>query len=468
MRNQIGRRLRPLFVLSPLLLAACATPGVSPPQANLIQAEALQLQTAKVPGNWWQQLHDPVLDELLARAIQQHPRLDMAAARQRAAEAGMELAASGSGWRVNGQASVSRDRSSEFGNNPPQYRGQWTSLNTLGLELSWRSDFWGKTAARLAASRGQAAAAGFELADAQQWLVWAIASQYVEWRSAARQQAMLAEDVRLAEAQRAISLSRQKLGLAAPDELAQLDAQLAESRERQERSRFRLAQAVNALAALSGQAAGDIQRLPAADVPDWQLDTAGWHSNLLGQRPDLAAARERVEAAAANIKVARAAYYPDFSLNALLSLSASDLGDLLRPGARLLHLAPALSLPIFSNGELDARLSVSHADYQQAVAVYNQTLLNAMQESADRLAQLQAMHGAETQGRQQLAAREQALAIADSRLATGLAGKGQQLAEQRRVLQSRLSLLETRSQRLQAQAALMRALGSSVEFDKPV
>ena len=84
MRNQIGGRLRPFFMLSPLLLAACATPGVAPPQATLLQATTLQVKQASVPANWWQQLHDPVLDALLARAIQQHPRLDMAAARQRA------------------------------------------------------------------------------------------------------------------------------------------------------------------------------------------------------------------------------------------------------------------------------------------------------------------------------------------------------------------------------------------------
>lgn len=462
MRN-INTRMPPLAALPlSLLLASCATPDVAPPSASLLSAEALAVQAAsqQIAANWWSAMNDPVLDKLVSVALARSPRLTMADAKLRAARASSDSVASSDGLRVNGSASFTRERSSEYGNNPPAYRGIYTNLETVGLDISYRFDFWGKTRAQLAAARGQARAAELEADDARQWLAWAVSSQYLEWRAAQHALQLLREDLSQAEALLQNSQTRSKHGLAAPEELAQLQAQLAESRERLARASQREAQASHALAALSAQPQASLALLPDAPLPQWQLDSSQYSTAMLGQRADIQAARERVEAASATMRAARADFYPDLRIGSLAALSSAELSNLLDPGARLLRFAPALTLPIFSNGELNARLSGRTADYEQAVAQYNQTLLAAIQETADRSSQLHNLNQAENQVQAAQAARHEAARVLQARMQSGLASRSQWLAENRRYTQARLTTLETRAQRLQAQAALLRALGS--------
>ena len=462
MRN-IHARMPAIAILPlSLLLASCATPDVAPPAASLLSQESLAIQPAsQLPAaNWWHAMNDPVLDKLVSIALSRSPRLTMADARLRAARASSDSVASNDGLRVNGSAGFTRERSSEYGNNPPAYRGIYTNLETVGLDASYRFDFWGKTRAQLAAARGQARAAELEADDARQWLAWAISSQYLEWRTAQHALQLLREDQTQAETLLQSGQTRSKHGLAAPEELAQLQAQQAESRERLARASQREAQASHALASLSAQPQASLAQLPDAALPQWQLDTSPYSTSMLGQRADIQAARERAEAASATVRAARADFYPDLRIGGLAALSSSELSNLLDPGARLLRFAPALTLPIFSNGELNARLSGRTADYEQAVAQYNQTLLAAVQETADRYSQLQSLAQAETQVLAAQTARQEAARVLQARVTSGLASRSQWLAENRRYTQARLTTLETRAQRLQAQAALLRALGS--------
>jgi NodT family efflux transporter outer membrane factor (OMF) lipoprotein len=454
----------PLTLLcASLPLAGCATPDVAPATASLLSPQQLGAQPAasQPAANWWAAINDPVLDKLVSLTLSRSPRLTLADARLRAARASSDSVASSDGLRVNGSASFVRERSSEYGNNPPAYRGIYTNLETVGLDASYRFDFWGKTRAQLAAARGQARAAALEADDARQWLAWAVSSQYLEWRTAQAALQLLRDDQAQADALLQNSQVRSKHGLAAPEELAQLQAQQAESQERLARASQREAQARHALAALSAQPQSDIDQLPAGKLPQWQLDTRPYSTATLGLRADIQAARERVEAANAGVRAARADFYPDLRIGGLAALSSAELSNLLDPGARLLRFAPALTLPIFSNGELNARLSGRTADYEQAVALYNQTLLAAIQDTADRASLLQSLVQAENQVQAAQHARYEAARVLQVRLNSGLVSRSQWLAENRRYTQARLATLETQAQRLQAQAALLRALGSA-------
>lgn len=445
-----------------LVLAGCATPDIAPPSATPLQRSSLGAQDASTLAqeNWWQALNDSQLEKLVSQALARSPRLTLADAKLRAARASSDSVASSDGLRVNGNASFVRERSSEYGNNPPAYRGIYTNLETVGLDLSYRFDFWGKTRALLAAARGQAHAAQLEADDTRQWLAWAVCSQYLEWRTAQLAQQLQAEDLQQAEQLLQLGKLRSKQGLAAPDELAQLQAAANDARQLLIRAGLRETQARHALAALAALPQDQIDAIAKAPLPAWQLDPARYSTAMLGHRADVQAARERVEAANAGIRAARADFYPDVRIGGLAALSSSELSNLLEPGARLLRFAPALTLPIFSNGELNARLSGRTADYEQAVAVYNQTLLTAIQETADRSSQLASLAQAEAQARATLQARQEASRVLQARLDTGLASRSQWLTENRRQLQARLAELDLHGQRLQAQAALLRALGS--------
>ncbi|WP_174874154.1 efflux transporter outer membrane subunit [Vogesella oryzae] len=451
-----------LAIAASLLLAGCATQQVAAPASQPLTAESLGSSMAPqtVAANWWQSIPDTQLQQLLSRALAEHPTLAQADARLRSARAGSELVASNDGLHINGSANFTRERISEHANLPSYMTGIWTNLTTVGADLSYRFDFWGKTRAQLAASRGQARAAALEADDARQWLAWAVSSQYLEWRSAQQSRQLLQDDQQLARKQLIQAEQRLKSGLATGDELAQYRAQLAEADERLQRIAMREAQARHALAALTAQPQGSIDQLPAAELPAWNVNLDGLATGQLGLRADILAARERVEASAQSVKAAKTEFFPDIQLGALAAFSSNELSDLFTYGARSLRLIPAITLPIFSNGALNARLDARTADYDYAVASYNQTLLAAIRDTADRSSNLQALLRAETAAVANLAARSDAARSVQGRVNAGLAAPTQGLAEQRRLLQARLSTLDTRTQRLQAQAALLRALGS--------
>ena len=108
-------------------------------------------------------------------------------------------------------------------------------------------------------------------------------------------------------------------------------------------------------------------------------------SELLGHRPDVVAARWRVEAASRGIDASKAAFKPSINLSAIVGLASAGLSDLFSSDALLGLGGPAISLPIFDGGRLRSQLAPSDADYDLAVASYNQTLVGALHEVTDAL-----------------------------------------------------------------------------------
>jgi NodT family efflux transporter outer membrane factor (OMF) lipoprotein len=106
-------------------------------------------------------------------------------------------------------------------------------------------------------------------------------------------------------------------------------------------------------------------------------------AQLIGRRPDVVAARATAEAAADRIRVAHAAFYPDINLSGLIGLQSLGLSNLFKSGSDYGSVGPAISLPIFDGGRLRANKRGAEAQYAQAVAQYDGTLVTALQEIAD-------------------------------------------------------------------------------------
>ncbi|MEI8634759.1 TolC family protein [Vibrio sp. PP-XX7] len=106
---------------------------------------------------------------------------------------------------------------------------------------------------------------------------------------------------------------------------------------------------------------------------------------LISHRPDITAARWRVEAASQDIKVAKTRFYPNFNLSAMAGFK-SILGDaVFGEVSRSWNVTPAISLPIFFTQDLKANLLSKTADYDAAVAQYNQTIIQALGEVSDQI-----------------------------------------------------------------------------------
>ncbi len=113
-------------------------------------------------------------------------------------------------------------------------------------------------------------------------------------------------------------------------------------------------------------------------------------ANLLGRRPDLLAARARIDAALDGREAAAAAFLPDISVTALAGAAAFGASNFFAPGSGYYLVGPALSLPIFDGGRLRAQYKEATADLDAAVAGYNNAVLAAVREAADAVTNVQA------------------------------------------------------------------------------
>ena len=101
-------------------------------------------------------------------------------------------------------------------------------------------------------------------------------------------------------------------------------------------------------------------------------------ADLLGRRPDIVAARLRVEAAFANADSTRAQFYPDVNLVALGGVFALTPASLFSRDALAGSIGPAISLPIFDRGRLKAKLGADVAQADVAIGLYNKTVDDAL------------------------------------------------------------------------------------------
>jgi NodT family efflux transporter outer membrane factor (OMF) lipoprotein len=193
----------------------------------------------------------------------------------------------------------------------------------------------------------------------------------------------------LTRSQKSLELTRQRrsAGIDSDLQVRQAEARVPAAQQQVQAAQQRIDAARTALAALVGKGPDrglSIQRPQPLNPMALQLPGV-LPSELLGRRPDIVAARWRVEAADKQIKVAKTKFYPSFNLTALAGVVAPNVGDLLKSSSTFAYIGPALSLPIFEGGKLRANLANTDAQYDLAVANYNQAVLDALRDVADQV-----------------------------------------------------------------------------------
>ncbi|MDH1663482.1 multidrug efflux transporter outer membrane subunit EmrC, partial [Stenotrophomonas sp. GD03777] len=186
-------------------------------------------------------------------------------------------------------------------------------------------------------------------------------------------------------------------------------------------------------------------------------------SELLGRRPDIVAARWRVEAADKQIKVAKTKFYPSFNLTALAGVVAPNVGDLLKSSSTFAYIGPALSLPIFEGGKLRANLANTDAQYDLAVANYNQTVLDALRDVADQVNAVRSLAQQAQSQQQAVDTARAAFDLAQQRYRAGIGSYLDVLTAQSTLLQSQQQLAGLQSQQVQSSVRLSKALGGGFQ-----
>lgn len=371
------------------MLGGCASFGEEATPARPLTAAQLQLgsNTASQVGHrWWQQLNDPVLDQLIDTAMQQSPSLKAADARLREARSAIGMAQSKDGVQVSADASLDRERYSLYGLFPSPIGGNYYGVYTLSLGASWEIDFWGKNRAAVKAAIGNQQAVALEAQQARLVITQAIIAQYTSLQRLLQQAQLLQAHQQLAQSQLALTQARVSAGLLPGDSLRQAEIRLKQLSQQSSMLADQADHARHALAALTGQPPNALANLtPAALKPAPAMPEAALTLDILSQRPDIVAQRARVEAMNESVKAARAEFYPNVSLSAFAGQSALETSDLFRASSKVVGITPAIHLPIFTAGALQANLASTRARYDIAVENYNQTVLDALRDAADSL-----------------------------------------------------------------------------------
>lgn len=379
-----------------LLLAGCVLPPDDKPQEQALAAPGLGLSSRPAPqvaSDWWRSLHDPQFDRLVQRALNGNPGLAETLARLRQARAQVEVVHSDILPQASLDGADTRQRFSKNDIYPPPYAGGTFWEGNIGANLSWDIDFWGRQAALVDQARGQADAVALDYEGARLALIGALAQSYVELDRAYA----LADVARLTLAQREhiLDITRKLVasGLDTNVELRETDGAVAQARvdlETAENARLR---AVHELAALVGTGADTYASIarPTFDADAALPLPASLPADLLARRPDIRAAQQRVEAALAGKKAASAAFYPDIDLRAFVGLASFGITPLFQASSATYGVGPAIHLPLFDAGRLEAEYKGSVAGIDVSVAAYNDTIVKAVQQVADGLSDIESL-----------------------------------------------------------------------------
>jgi NodT family efflux transporter outer membrane factor (OMF) lipoprotein len=413
-------------------------------------------------SDWWKTYGDPQLDQLMDEGLDGSPDLAAATARLRIARGFAQQAGAALVPSVDAAASIDdQNQSQNAGGRGAHVAGGWHATGTAALRLNFDLDLFGKNRAALRAAKKDAEAAQFDSDEARLVLTTGIAASYADLAAlyARRDNVEAALEIRTQTLD--YVKARYGAGLETLDSVEQAQARIPETRGEIAAVDEAIALDKHGLAALVGTGpdrALTISR-PSLAALRAQGMPADATTNLIGRRPDVAAARIRVEAAAERVREARAAFYPDINIGALIGLQSLGLGHLFTVGSGFAGVSPAVSLPLFHGGALQGQYRGRRGEYDEAVAQYDGEVIQALRETADTLTSEQSLASRLTEQRLALAAYEDALEVARGRYREGLTSYLDVLTAQESVISARLALaqLETRAFTLDVQ--LVRALG---------
>ena len=332
-------------------------------------------------GEWWKLFNDATLDDLAGRVEVSNQNIAAAVAsyaqaqalvRQQRAALFPQVSVGGSGRRSGAL------RSGDSGTAP-------TSDYSATLGVDWAPDVWGRLRNAVTSAQANAQASEADLAAARLSAIGEVAINYFSLRETDTELRLLNETIEGYERAYTITKNRYDAGIVAQTDVLQAQTQLISTRADRLTVQRTRATYEHAIAVLVGAAPADFSLPPAEWTPTVPGVPIAVPSTVLQRRPDIAAAERAMASANAQIGVARAAYYPSFSLSGSLGSSASRVGDLFSASNTLWALGLSVAQVVFDGGAIGAGVDVAKASYDTSVARYRQTVLTAFQGVEDQL-----------------------------------------------------------------------------------
>lgn len=457
-----------------MAVSGCVSPPATGPQLTLLDSQALGLHQGQSPliaNGWWRVFGDSQLNRLIDDALTHNPGLAEALVRVRAAQA--QVVATGAALRpgVTLDGDETRQRLSENYIYPPKAAGfgiaggDMAWMGQAGLNLSWDLDFWGRQADLLKQARANKLAAELDTYTAKLALSGAMAQAYVELYHAYELLDIATQNERQRETLLKLTGNRVSAGLDTQVELRLAEAALPQAHNARLQAEMMRDLAVHSLAALAGKGADAYAEIgrPALTLNTKLPLPHELTLDLLARRPDILAAKARVESATAGRAAAKAAFYPDVNLKAFAGYQAIGLDKLLESGSAIYGAGPAIHLPMFDSQRLKAGYFGATAELDGAIANYNDTVLKAIRDVADQLTRIDSLSQQLVQTQQGLAASEATYQLAQSRYKAGLSSQLVLLNAETQLLNARRDLAAITTQLVISRVSLLLTLGGSFD-----
>jgi NodT family efflux transporter outer membrane factor (OMF) lipoprotein len=416
-------------------------------------------QNDRLPGKWWERYNDPQLNALEERLTISSQTIRQAEAQYRQASALVQSARAGYYPGVSIGASATRAQRSSNAASSQGTSSGLTSDFLLPLNLSWEIDLWGRIRRTVEASEAGAAASADDLAAIRLSMQAALASNYFQLRILDTQKTLLDETVANYRKYLELTNNRYQIGIAAKSDLLQAETQLKNTEAQAIDLELQRAQLEHAIALLIGIPASQFSLSSTILTPPPPEFPMAVPSELLEQRPDIAAAERRMAAANAQIGASKAAWFPAIRLSAAAGQESSTISNWLDWPSRFWSIGPSVSQAVFDGGLRQAQNEQALAIYDSTVAAYRQTVLTAFQEVEDNLAALRIL-AAEAQMQDeadQAAART--TAVITNQYRAGTVGYLNVISAQTTELATRKTAISLLGRRLVASVQLTKALG---------
>jgi len=408
---------------------------------------------------WWKVFDDPELEKLIRHALEQNFDLKLAAERVAQAQSQLQLARADQRPTLAGSASLNSQQyaKGQMGSNPKPVD---VTMGSMGLAAAWNLDFWGKYRAATEAAQAQLLSTEWARRAVVDTVITSVATAYIELRTL---------DMQRDTAAKTLDSRKQSLALTKVLESAGSDTmldvreaeQLVYSAEAQITDLDRQIEvAEDTLSTLLGDAPHAIPRGNSVNrQPDAPEIPVGLPSQLLERRPDIAQAEATLQAAHAEVTVARAQWFPQISLTGSAGTNTNALTRLFTGPSYGWNYGPSLSVPIFDAGRIRANERMSESTERAAVVSYQQTVAGAFRDVAKALVAYRRYREEREQQSKVVFAADDALRLARLRYEHGGSSYLEVLTNDRALLAAQMDLTTTKGNELLALVQLYDALG---------
>ena len=405
--------------------------------------------------SWWSLYQDASLADLLKQLETSNQNLRAAEAAWREARALVGGSRSALYPNATGQVGTSRTGNDQGVN----------KSNEVALGLSWQLDIWGQVRRQVEASEANAQASAAEWAGVRLSQQSELVQNYLQLRVIDEQMRLLDATVKAYQRSLQLTENRYKAGVVTRADVSQALTQLKNTQAQRLDLDWQRARYEHAIALLVGSTPNAVQVASVETLPQLPVLPMDVPSALLERRPDIAAAERQVMAANAEIGVAETAYFPDLTLSASGGYRGSNLADWISMPNRFWSIGPQFAMTLFDAGLRRSKVEQAEARYDQQVARYRQTTLQAIGEVEDALVQLNVLAEEIQVQREALAASQDTLRLTENQYQAGMVDYLAVTNAQTIALNSQRTLLNLLGTQLTASVQLISALGGGWQME---